>query len=93
MVPGGRGRFCKVIPGSSLNVLIVTGRLLMIVVEVVSFPFIVFIRFELAAESRSWTTSGSQDTWETPGREIDINSSNFGFKKIESYRSLLVYTI
>ena len=40
--------FCKVIPGSNLNVLIVTGRLLMIVVEVVSFPFIVFIRFELA---------------------------------------------
>ena len=47
-VPGGRGMFCKVIPGSNLNVLIVTGLLLMIVVEVVSFPFIVFIRFELA---------------------------------------------
>ena len=48
MVPGGSERFCKVIPGSSLNVLIVTGRLLMIVVEVVSLPlFSVFIMFEL----------------------------------------------
>ena len=48
MVPGGRERFCKVIPGSSLNVFIVTGRLLMMVVDIVSLPlFNVFIMFVL----------------------------------------------
>ena len=47
MVPGGRERFCKVIPGSSLIVLIVTGLLLMIAVDIVSFPFNVFIMFVL----------------------------------------------
>ena len=73
--PGGRDRFCRVIPGSSLKVLMVTGLLLMMVVEVVSVlaeeeVLERLLRMLEVGKApgvlRSCTTSGSQETRETP---------------------------